>query len=201
MLIDCDIARSSSDGSRPTLRCLRRKQFPLKRIRLYSATKRVDGIYKLIDILKSLVHRGVTQIRHFIDAAQFFEHPGADDRRKNFAPARFKVMDNFIHHLFECEKTGRAFFKSFCDAGGELAPIERLMGSVTFHYTQVRALGFLIGGKAIFAVQTFAAAPDARTIPRLTGIDDLVITRPALGATHSVNKLISILFVVASMYL
>jgi hypothetical protein len=27
----------------------------------------------------------------------------------------------------------------------------------------------------------------------LTGIDDLVITRPALGATHSVNKLTSIL--------
>jgi hypothetical protein len=35
----------------------------------------------------------------------------------------------------------------------------------------------------------------------LTGIDDLVITRPALGATHSVKTLITIPCVVASMFL
>ena len=75
------------------------------------------------------------------------------------------------------------------------------MCSVAFHYTKVGTLDFLIGGKAIFAFQTFAAAPDARTIPRLTGIDDFVITRPALGATHSMETPITIPFVVVSMLL
>ena len=36
------------------------------------------GVTRAIDILKSLVHRGVTQIRHFIDRAEFFEHFRAD---------------------------------------------------------------------------------------------------------------------------
>src|SRR5260370_41748885 len=96
-------------------------------------------------------------------------------------------MHNFVHHLLQCKKTSRAFFKSLRDAGGEFAPIKRLMCSIAFHYPQIRSFDFLIRGKAIFAFQTFAAAADARTIPRLTGIDDLVITRPALGATHSVK--------------
>src|SRR6266542_6917998 len=194
ILVDCELVRSSRNGSRLALRCLRRKQFPLKRIRFYSATKRMDCIYKLIDIVKALVHGGVTQIRHFIDAAQFFEHFGSDHRRRNFTPGRFKFVYNFVHHVFQCEKAGRTFFKSFRDAPGQFASIEGLMCSVTFYYTQVRALDFLVSGKAIFAFQTFAAAANARTIPRLTGIDDFVITRPALGATHSVNKLISIPF-------
>jgi hypothetical protein len=161
----------------------------------------MNGIHKLVDILKSLVHRGITQIRHLIDRAQFFQHFCANDRRGNLAPACFNLVDNFIHHFFQCEKTGRTFFKSFCDAAGQFSPIERFMCSVTFHHAQVGALDFLIGSEAIFAFQTFAATANTRTIPRLTGIDDLVITRPALGATHSVNKLISILSVVASMLL
>src|SRR6266567_1972591 len=83
MLVDCDLARSGRDGGRPTLGCLRREQFPLERIRLDSTTKRMDCIYKLIDIVKALVHGGVTQIGHFIDAAQFLEHFGSNDRRRN----------------------------------------------------------------------------------------------------------------------
>src|SRR5437762_4647985 len=62
------------------------------------------------------------------------------------------------------------------------------MCSITLHNTEIRAFDFFISGEAIFAFQTFAAAADARAIPRLTGIDDLVITRPALGATHSVGR-------------
>ncbi|HEY2047072.1 MAG TPA: hypothetical protein VGG93_10880, partial [Candidatus Udaeobacter sp.] len=71
------------------------------------------------------------------------------------------------------------------------APVERFMCSITLHYTKVRAFDLLISGEAIFTLQTFAAAADARSIPRLTGIDDFVITRPALGATHSVKRLIT----------
>ena len=161
----------------------------------------MNSVHKLVDILKSLVHRRITQIRHLIDSAQFLEYFAADDRRRNLAPADFKLVDNFIHHFFQCEKTGRAFFKSFRDAGGQFAPIKRLMCSVAFHHAQVGTFDFLISGKAIFAFQAFAAAPDARTIPRLTGIDDFVIPRPALGATHSMKISITIPFVVVSMHL
>src|SRR4030095_11776650 len=107
----------------------------------------------------------------------------------NFASARFQVMHNFAHDILEREKTGRAFFKGFRDARSEFAPVERLVCSVTLHHAQSRAFDFLVGGKARFAFHTFAAPADARTIPRLTGIDDLIITRPALGATHSVKTL------------
>jgi hypothetical protein len=161
----------------------------------------MNSVHKLVDILKSLVHRGVTQIRHLIDRAQFFQHFCADDRRGNLASACFKFMHNFVHYFFQSEKAGRPFFKSFRDATGQFSPIERFMCSVTLYHPQIGALDFLIGCKAIFAFQTFAATANARTIPRLTGIDDLVITRPALGATHSMNKPISILCVVASMLL
>ena len=121
--------------------------------------------------------------------------------RRNLAAACFKLVDNFIHCFFQCEKTGRAFFKSFRNAGGQFAPIKWFMGSVAFHHAQIGTLDFLIGGKAIFAFQTFATATDTRTIPRLTGIDDFVITRPALGATHSMEMPITIPFVVVSMLL
>src|SRR5438445_13043124 len=160
ILIDCDVARSGG-GSRSLFGCLRRKQLPLERIRPYSAAKSVNGIYKLIDILKSLVHRGVTQIRHLIEPAQFFEHLGSDHRRRNLAPAGFKFVHNFIHHLLQSQKTGGAFFKSFRNAGGQLAAIKRLVCSVPFYNAQIRALDFLIGSKAIFAFQTFATAADA----------------------------------------
>src|SRR5438876_9715705 len=75
------------------------------------------------------------------------------------------------------------------------------MCSIAFHYAKVRALNFFIGREAKFALQTFAATTDTGAIARLTGIDDFVITRPALGATHSVEALISTPLVVASMLL
>jgi hypothetical protein len=65
----------------------------------------VDGIHEFIDILESLVHGGVTQIRHFIDPTQFFKHLGADGRRKNFAPARFEFMHHFVYDLLQRHET------------------------------------------------------------------------------------------------
>src|SRR6266536_5315284 len=65
---------------RGTLRGLRRKQFPLKDIGFYATPQGMNGIYEFIDILKLLIHRGVTQIGHFIDRAEFFEHFGANPR-------------------------------------------------------------------------------------------------------------------------
>jgi len=151
----------------------------------------MNGIYKLIDILKALINRGVTQIGHFIDRPKFFEHFRADYRRKNFAPTGFQLVDNLVYNILQREKTGGTFFKCFRDAGSQFAPIERFMCSVTFHDTEIRTLDLLIGREAIFALQTLPTTADAGSIPRLTGIDDLVITRPALGATHSVKRLIT----------
>src|SRR5436309_14023370 len=115
ILIDCDVARSGC-GTRSLLCCLRRKQLPLERIWPYSAANGVNGIYKLIDILKSLVHRSVTQIRHLIETAQSFEHLGSDHRRRNLAPAGSKFVPNCVHHLLMTQKTGGAFFNRRGDA-------------------------------------------------------------------------------------
>ena len=151
----------------------------------------MNGIDELIDILKSLIHGRVTQIGHFIDRAEFFEHFRANHRRQNFAATGFQFVDNLVHNILQRKKTRRTFFKRFRDAGGQFTPIKRFMCSIALHNTEVRALDLLISGVAIFTFQTFAAAADAGGIPRLTGIDDLVITRPALGATQSVKRLIS----------
>ena len=163
--------------------------------------KSVNGIYKLIYILKLLVYRGVTQIGHFIDPAQFFEHFGTDYGRRNFAPARFKLVDNLVHRVFQSKKTGGTFLESFRDAGGQFAPIKRFMGSVTLHHAQIGTLDFFVRRKPVLALQTFTTATDTGAIPRLTGIDDLVITRPALGATHSMRIAITTLFLVVSTLL
>src|SRR5438874_10323000 len=195
------VRRNFAWCGRGTLRGLRGKQFPLKGIGFYATPQSVNGIDKFIDILKSLIHRRVTQIGHFIDRPEFFEHFGANRRRRNFAPAGFQLVHNLVHHILQGKKTGGTLFKSFRDAGGKFAPIKRFMCPVTLHHAQVRALDFFIGREAIFALQTFATTTDTGAVARLTGIDDFVITRPALGATHSVEALITTPYVVASMLL
>jgi hypothetical protein len=110
-------------------------------------------------------------------------------------------VHNFIHCVFQGKKTGGTFFESFRNAGGQFAPIKWFMGSITLHYAQIGALDFFVSSKAILTFQTFAATTNTRTIPRLTGIDDLVITRPALGATHSMRIAITTLFLVVSTLL
>src|SRR6266536_2019238 len=185
------VRRNFARSWRGALRGLRRKQFPLKDIGFYVTPQRMNGIYEFIDILKLLIYRRVTQIGHFVDRAEFFEHFGADRRRRNFAPAGFQLVHNLVHHILQCKTTGGTFFKSFRDTGGKFAPIEWFMGSIAFHHAQIRALDFFIGREAKFTLQTFAATTDTGAIARLTGIDDFVITRPALGATHSVEALIT----------
>jgi hypothetical protein len=161
----------------------------------------MNGIHKLIDVLKLLIHGGVTQLCHFINPTQFFEHYGDNVRRRNLTAARFKLVHDFIHRVFQGKKTSGTFFESFRDADGQFPPIKWFMGSVTLHHAQIGALDFFVRSKAILTLQTFAATTDTRTIPRLTGIDDLVITRPALGATHSMRIAITTLFLVVSMLL
>jgi hypothetical protein len=111
----------------------------------------MDGVHKFVDILKSLVHRGITQIRHFIDPTQFLKHLAADDRRGNLTPACFQFMHNFVYYFFQGEKARGPFFKGFGDAAGQFSPIEWLVRSVTFHDAEIGALDFFIGGKAVFA--------------------------------------------------
>src|SRR5437667_224931 len=70
----------------------------------------------------------------------------------------------------------------------QFAPIEWLMRAIAFHHPQIGALDFFISREAISAAQTFATPANAGTIPRLAGIDNLIITRPALGTTHSIER-------------
>jgi hypothetical protein len=105
----------------------------------------------------------------------------------DFAAASFKIVHNFIDQLFQGEQTRRAFLESFGDAGGELTAIERLVCAVPFDYTQIGALDFFVSCEAISTIEALAAPANAGAIARLSGIDYLVITRAALGATHSVE--------------
>src|SRR5207253_1073239 len=98
----------------------------------------------------------------------------------------------------ERQQTGGALLESFGNAPSELPSIERLVSAIALHHAQVRALDLLVSGEAISAFEALAAPANAGAIARLTGIDDLVITRAALGATHSVKALNNTPRVVAS---
>src|SRR5438270_6689101 len=147
----------------------------------------MDSVDELIDIFEAPMNRSVTEIRDFIDAAQFLEDLCADVGRLHFTATGFQIVDDFINDLLEGQQTGGTLLESFGNAAGELAPIEGLVGAIALHDPQVRALDFLVSRKAISAFEALAAPANARAIARLTGIDDLVITRAALGATHSVK--------------
>jgi hypothetical protein len=96
-------------------------------------------------------------------------------------------MHNFIDHLFQRDETNRPLLKGFRDAAGEFVSIKRLMRAVPLHDTQIGAFNFFVSCEAIPAVETLAPPAYAGTIPRLARIDDFVVTRPTLGATHSVG--------------
>src|SRR5437016_9885724 len=142
--------------------------------------------------------RGVTEIRDFIDTAQFFEDLCPNSGGLDLAVAGFQIVHDFIDELLEGQQTGGALLESFGNAPSELPSIERLVSAIALHHAQVRALDLLVGGEAISAFEALAAPANAGAIARLTGIDDLVITRAALGATHSVKALNNTPRVVAS---
>src|SRR5437879_6780488 len=133
--------------------------------------------------------RGVTEIRDFVDAAQFFEDLCPNIGGLDLAAAGFQIVHDFIDELLERQQTGGALLESFGNAAGEFSTIERLVSAIALHHPQVRALDLLVSGEAISAFEALAAPANAGAIARLTGIDDLVITRAALGATHSVKGL------------
>ena len=147
----------------------------------------MDGIDELIDIFEASMNRSVTEVRDLIDAAQFFEDLCANVSRLDFATASFQIVDDVIDELLEGQQTGGTFLESLGNAAGELASIERLVGAIALDHAQVRALDFFVSGKAISAFEALAAPANARAIARLTGIDDFIIARAALGATHSVK--------------
>src|SRR5438874_1568926 len=63
------------------------------------------------------------------------------------------------------------------------------MGTIALDHTKIGALDFFVGGIAIGAFETFAAAANAKAFPGLARIDHLIIPRSALWTTHSVGAL------------
>ena len=112
----------------------------------------MDGIHELVDVVEALVNRRVTQVSDLINPAQLFKHSRADHRRGNFASAGLEFVHDFVHHVLQRKQTSGTFFKSFGDAGGKFATIERLMCSVGFYHAQVGTLDLLIGRVAVFAL-------------------------------------------------
>src|SRR5438270_686422 len=71
---------------RPFLAFLRGKKFSLLRIRFHPTAQRLDGVDKLIGLLKAAMDRRKTEIGDFIDIAQFCHHVRADLCRSDFVP-------------------------------------------------------------------------------------------------------------------
>ena len=82
--------------------------------------KRVNRIDKFVHISEVAMDRRVTQIRHFIDVAQFLQHFCANLRGADFAAARFQIVNDFVDCLFQSDQTDRTFLKRLCHAAGEL---------------------------------------------------------------------------------
>ena len=80
------------------------------------------------------------------------------------------------------------FSQAFARLFSEFAPIERLVGAVTFDHPQIGAFDFFVSGEAKGTLKTNSAPADAGTIARLARVDDFVVTKPALGTTHSVGR-------------
>ena len=97
-------------------------------------------------------------------------------------------MHDVVHGFFQSQQTGRSLFKGLGDAGGEFSPIKWFMSSITLYHAQIGAFDLFISGETVLTVQAFPAAADTRAITRLARIDDFIITRPALGATHGVRR-------------
>src|SRR6185437_895918 len=64
---------------------------------------------------------------------------------------------------------------------------------------EIGALDFLVSGIPISTLQTLATASNAKAFPGLARIDDFIVTRSALWATHSVGALTITQYLVASM--
>jgi len=117
----------------------------------------MDGVDELIDIFEAPMDRSVTEIRDFIEAAQFLEHSCPDGGGLDLAAAGFQIVHDIINKLLQGQQTGGTLLERLGNAAGEFASIERFVGAVAFHYAQVRALDFLVGGQAISAYETLAA--------------------------------------------
>src|SRR4029077_10542960 len=97
-------------------------------------------------------------------------------RRLHLASSGFKIVHYLIDHLLESDQTRRSLFESFRDAASQFTAIEWLMRPITLHYTQIRALDFFIGRETIFTTEAFAATTNAGAVPRLSGVDHLIVT-------------------------
>src|SRR2546423_3030729 len=119
---------------------LRRKQFPLERVRFNSPAERLDRVDKFIHFIEALMDRRVTQIRHLIDLAQFLQHLRPDQLRRNFLPGRLQFVNNFVDRVLQRHQTDRAFLARLRQTAHQLASIERLMGPVPFDHPQIRSV-------------------------------------------------------------
>src|SRR6476620_2826416 len=137
---------------RPYLSFLRRKKFALLRICFYSASQRLNGVDKFIDLFKSTMHRREPQVGDLIYVTQLGHYVSADLRRRDFASASFDFMNNVVDRLFENDETDRTFLTGLGQTIDELASIEWLVGAIALDDTEIGALDFLIGGIPISAL-------------------------------------------------
>src|SRR5205085_10663672 len=108
------------------------KKFALLRARFDPPAKSFNRIDEFVGLLKTAMDRGITQIGDLIDVAQFCHDVCPNLGRRLFAAGCFYFVDNIVNGLLKNHETDRPFLESFGQTAYELAPVERLVGSIAF---------------------------------------------------------------------
>src|SRR5436190_7544009 len=147
------LRHSRGSGMHFRRRRFRRKQFPLKRIRLDPAAERLDRVDEFVHFVEPLMDRRVTQIRHLIDLTEFLQHLRSDELGCDLAPARFQLMHDLVDRALEGDQADRPFLARLRETVHEFAPVERLMGPVPLDDAQIRALDLLVRSEPVRALE------------------------------------------------
>src|SRR5271154_1616091 len=145
----------------------------------------VDFTDKLGGFLESPIHAGKTDVGHFVNVAQRFHDAFANGHSRDFA---IIFDDNFVHdgfdQIFDGFGADGTFLAGFLEAGEEFFPGELLAAAIALYDHQALIFNFFIGGEAMIALQTLAAAANSRAFAGSPRIDDLIILIAALWTAH-----------------
>src|SRR5450432_370922 len=146
----------------------------------------MNFIDETLDILEAAMDRGVAEVGDLIEFTQLFQDFVANRGPGNFAPARLQFMHDIVDRFLECHQADGTFFTGLRHAVRQLASIEGFMGTVPFDHAQIGPFNFFVSGETESTGKTNSPPPNARTISRLSRIDDLVIAISALWTAHGV---------------
>ena len=125
----------------------------------------VQLVQKRVDVLELPVNRCETDVGHLVDVLEPLHHHLADAGGGNLGLQRIlKLHLDGGHHRIHLAAGHKPLVAGADDAVEHLVAVEALAGFVLLHHRDRNRLDGLVGGEPLLTVQTFAAAPDGRTV-------------------------------------